>query len=186
MTEELTEPKEVHSTPTLADIQGILQSIQNSMNKLEIDIAELKSSFKTQETKLKNTQEALKGAVESNKQLRTELHGNFRNSRGCLRERRAVLKIAQVLNVDVKAKDIHICHRVKGKNLNPIIARIVSHRVKRALYKKRVRLKNVQLSELFPSASVSARVASERIFINENPTAFRRRLVKKVTDKKND
>ena len=67
VTEELTEPKEVHSTPTLADIQGILQSIQNSMNKLEIDIAELKSSFKTQETKLKNTQEALKGAVESNK-----------------------------------------------------------------------------------------------------------------------
>ena len=186
VTEELTEPKEVHSTPTLADIQEILQSIQNSMNKLEIDIAELKSSFKTQETKLKNTQEALKGAVESNKQLRKELHGNFRNSRGCLRERRVVLKIAQVLNVDVKAKDIHICHRVKGKNLNPIIARIVSHRVKRALYKKRVRLKNVQLSELFPSASVSARVASERIFINENPTAFRRRLVKKVTDKKND
>lgn len=46
-TEELTEPKEVHSTPTLADIHGILQSIQNSMNKLEIDLAELKSSFKT-------------------------------------------------------------------------------------------------------------------------------------------
>ena len=98
----------------------------------------------------------------------------------------AVLKIAQVLNVDVKAEDIHICHPVKRKNLNPIIARIVSHRVKRALYKKRVRLKNVQLSELFPSASVPARVASERIFINENPTAFRRRLVKKATDKKND
>ena len=87
--EELTEPKDVHSTPTLADIHGILQSIQNSMNKLEIDIA---YSLKTQETKLKNTQEALKGAVESNKQLRTELHGNFWNSRGCLRERRGSVK----------------------------------------------------------------------------------------------
>ena len=72
-TEELTEPKGVHATPTLADIHGILQSIQNSMNKLEIDLAELKSSFKTQETKLKNAQEALKGALESNKLLRTEL-----------------------------------------------------------------------------------------------------------------
>lgn len=92
VTEELMEPKEVHSTPTLADIHGILQSIQNSMNKLEIDLAELKSSFKTQETKLENTQEALKGALESNKQLRTELHGNFRNSRGCLRERRGSAK----------------------------------------------------------------------------------------------
>ena len=71
--EELTEPKEFHSFPTLTDIHGILQCIQNSMNKLEIDLAELKSSFKTQETKLKNTQEALKGARESNKQLRAEL-----------------------------------------------------------------------------------------------------------------
>ena len=55
----------------------------------------------------------------------------------------AVLKIAQVLNVDVKAEDIHICHQVKRKNPNPIIARIVGHRVKRALYKNRVGLKNV-------------------------------------------
>jgi len=98
----------------------------------------------------------------------------------------AVLKIAQVLNVDVKAEDIDICHRVKRKNSNRIIARFVSHKVKRALYKNRVRLKNVELSELFPSASVPARVASECIFINENLTAFRRRLVKKATDKKND
>ena len=98
----------------------------------------------------------------------------------------AVLKIAQVLNVDVKAEDIHTCHRVKRKNSNPIIARIVSHRVKRALYKSRVQLKSVELSELFPSASVPARVASEGIFINENLTAFHRRLVKKATDKRND
>ena len=32
----------------------------------------------------------------------------------------AVLKIAQVLNVDVKAEDIDICHRVKRKNSNPL------------------------------------------------------------------
>ena len=66
-TVELTEPKEVHSTPTLAHIHGILQCVQNSvtsMNKLGIDLAKLKSFFKTQETKLKNTQEALKGALE--------------------------------------------------------------------------------------------------------------------------
>ena len=98
----------------------------------------------------------------------------------------AVLKIAWVLNVDVKAEDIDICHWVKRKNSNPIIARFVSHKVKRALYKNRVQLKNVELLELFPSASVPARVASERIFINENLTAFHWRLVKKATDKKND
>lgn len=124
-TVELMEPKEVHSTPALADIHGILQCIQNSINKVEIDLAELKSSFKPEETKLKNTQEALKGALERNKQLRTELRAtkeqvkkqdehindlcdsidaleqcsrknsmcrNFRNPRGCLRERRGSVK----------------------------------------------------------------------------------------------
>ena len=140
--EELTEPKEFHSSPTLADIHGILQCIQNSMNKLEIDLAELKSSFKMQETKLKNTQEALKGVLESNKQLRTELQAtkdqvkkqddhidNLYNNIDALEQysrknsfeilgipedvcgnEEAVLKIAQVLNVDVKAEDIDICH----------------------------------------------------------------------------
>ena len=97
-----------------------------------------------------------------------------------------MLKIAQVLNVDVKVEDIDICHRVKTKNSNPIIARFVSHRAKRALYKSRVRMKTVKFSELFPNASAPARVASEHIFINENQTTFRRRLVKKATDKKND
>ena len=76
--------------------------------------------------------------------------------------------------------------RVKRKNSNPIIARFVSHKVKRALYKNRVRMKTVKFSELFPNASVPARVPSERIFINENLTTMRRRLVKKATDKKND
>ena len=216
--EELAEPEEVHSTPTLADIHGILQCIQNSMNKLEIDLAELKSSFKTQETKLKNTQEVLKGAFESNKQLKMELQAtkvqvkkqeehinesydridaleqySRKNSieivgipEDVCENEEAVLKIAQVLNVDVKAEDIDICHRVKRKHSKPIIARFVSHKVKRALYKSRVRLKNVKLSELFPNASAEARVASERIFINENLTAFRRRLVKLASDKKND
>ena len=97
-----------------------------------------------------------------------------------------MLKIAQVLNVDVKVEDIDICHRVKRKNSNPIIARFVSHKVKRALYKNRVRMKTVKFSELFPNASAPARVPSERISINENLTTIRRRLVKKATDKKND
>ena len=96
-----------------------------------------------------------------------------------------MLKIAQVLNVDVKVEDIDFCHRVKRKNSNPIIARFVSHKVKRALYKNRVRMKTVKFSELFPNASAPARVPSERIFINENLTTSRRRLVKKATDKKN-
>lgn len=40
--EELTEPKEVHFTPTLADIHGILQCIQNSVSKLDMEFSRAK------------------------------------------------------------------------------------------------------------------------------------------------
>ena len=74
----------------------------------------------------------------------------------------------------------------KGKKSSPIIARFISHKVKRALYKNRVQLKNVKMSQLFPSASAAARVAPDRIFINENLTVNRRKLVKLANDKKAD
>ena len=48
----------------------------------------------------------------------------------------ALLKVAEILNIDVKQEDIDICHRIKRKKSKPIIARFVSHKVKRALYKQ--------------------------------------------------
>ena len=48
----------------------------------------------------------------------------------------ALLKVAEILNIDVKQEDIDICHRIKRKKSRPIIARFVSHKVKRALYKQ--------------------------------------------------
>ena len=48
----------------------------------------------------------------------------------------ALLKVAEILNIDVKQEDIAICHRIKRKKSRPIIARFVSHKVKRALYKQ--------------------------------------------------
>ena len=75
------------------------------------------------------------------------------------KNKEAVLNIAAALNVQVKAEDVDICHRVKRKKSSPIIARFISHKVKRALYKNRVQLKIVKMSQLFPSASAAARVA---------------------------
>ena len=98
----------------------------------------------------------------------------------------AVLKVAEILNIDVKREDIDICHRIKRKKSRPIIARFVSHKVKRALYKQRVRLKNISFSQLFPSASAAARASSNRIFINENLTSHRRNLVRIANERKED
>ena len=98
----------------------------------------------------------------------------------------AVLKVAEILKVNVKREDIDICHRIKRKKTRPIIARFVSHKVKRALYKQRVQLKNISFSQLFPSASAAARASSNRIFINENLTTYRRNLVRLANEKKED
>ena len=50
-----------------------MQKIENSMNNRSSEFTGLKSSIKKQETELQNVKEALKIALESNKNLRTEL-----------------------------------------------------------------------------------------------------------------
>ena len=98
----------------------------------------------------------------------------------------AVLKIAEALNVQVKAKDINICHRVKRKRSNNIIVRFVSHKVKSALYKQRVKLKHVHFADIFTDATAADRVQANKIFINENSTAFHRELVGKANARKEE
>ena len=214
--EQLGELQDDHST--LSDIHDILKNLQKSMRSISNEVAELKLSFKNQETELRNAQDALKAVLVSNNQLRTELQETKKRVKeqeedieelydsintleqysrknsikivgipeNVCENEEAVLKIAAALNVQVKAEDIDICHRVKRKKSSPIIARFISHKVKRVLYKNRVQLKNVKMSQLFPSALAAARVASDRIFINENLTVNRRKLVKLANDKKAD
>jgi len=71
----------------------------------------------------------------------------------------AVLKIAAALKLPVKADDNDICQRVKRKKPNPIIARLIGHKVKKSFYKNRAQLKNIKPSQLFPNSSSAARVA---------------------------
>ena len=84
-----------------------------------------------------------------------------------------VLKLAGAINVDVKPEDIEISHKLYSKGVKPVIVKFQNHKVKSNLYKARTKLRNVRVSDLFPSATVATRVASERIFLNENLTSFR-------------
>ena len=99
---------------------------------------------------------------------------------------RRVLKVVEILKVNVKREDIDICYRIKRTKTRPIIGRFVSHKVKRALYKQRVQLKNISFWQLFPSASAAARASSNRTFINENLTTHRRSLVRIANERKED
>ena len=51
----------------------------------------------------------------------------------------------------------------------------MNHKIKTKLYKERIKLKNIALTDLYPSYASS--VNPERIYINENLTSRRQRLV---------
>ena len=96
-----------------------------------------------------------------------------------------VLKVAQALDVNITPNDIEISHKLKRRGSNNIIiAKFVSHKTKSKLYKERTKLKDIRLTDLFPSFATATHAGC--IFINENLTNFRRCLLGKAIDMKRD
>ena len=89
-----------------------------------------------------------------------------------------VTKLAQKLNAPISTEDIDISHKLYNGKDKPksIIVKLISHQKKTELYKKRVQLKNVKVSDLFTNSSAAAITQSERLFINENLTRYRKHL----------
>ena len=92
-----------------------------------------------------------------------------------------VIKVANALNISVEPKDIAISHKLNYGKV--IIAKFCSHKVKSAIYRARTQLKQVKVCDLFPSYPSSGQ---QRIFINENLTAFRRRAVEEANKRRRE
>ena len=94
----------------------------------------------------------------------------------------AVIKVAEALNITVEPEDIEISHKImRGK---AIIVKFCNHKVKSKIYKERVKLKHVKISDLFPSYPSTRQ--QHRIFINENLTAYRRRMAGKANKRRQE
>ena len=98
----------------------------------------------------------------------------------------AVIKLANALDVPMSCEDINISHTLKSKGVKPILVKFQSQKAKTRLYRARTKLKNFKVSQIFPEASAATCVASERIFINENLTQFRKYIVTKANKKRKD
>jgi len=97
-----------------------------------------------------------------------------------------VLKLGEALNVPIQPDDIEISHKLNARN-NPIIVKFLSHKVKSNLYKKHVELKNMRVSDLFPKTSYATAIGQDnRMFLNKNLTAYRRRIVTKANNMRKD
>ena len=97
-----------------------------------------------------------------------------------------VLKLANALNVPVNPQDIEISHKLGRKGAKPIVEKFVSHKVKTNLYKARTKLKNVSFSSLFPASTAATRVASGKIYLFENLTSYRKKIVNRANEMRND
>ena len=98
-----------------------------------------------------------------------------------------MLKLAEALDVSVEPKDIEICHKLNRKGNKPIIVKFISHKVKTNLYRARAKLKNVRASNIFPHCSSSTLVQANRIFLNENLTSYRKKILSRANEmRRND
>ena len=94
-----------------------------------------------------------------------------------------VLKLVSDLFPFSTAEDIEISHKLNRKGVKPIIVKFQNHKVKSRLYKARTKLKNVRVSDLFPFSTAATRVASQRVYLNEKLSSYRRELLKQANQK---
>ena len=96
-----------------------------------------------------------------------------------------VLNVARALNVDITPNDIEITHKLRRRGAtDTIITKFVSHKAKSELYKRRTKLKDIKLTDIYPS--YASAINTSRLFINENLTNFRRHLLGRANGMKRD
>ena len=184
----------------ITQLKSSLQSKEREVSALKTSLGKVSKTNELLKTELERTKEKLQNQVEEADNLYTtlddleqytrknslEIHGIPDDCYSTTEE--VVLKLASVLNVNVNSRDIEISHKIKrrGNNSSPIIVKFISHKVKTSLYKERVNLRNVKVSDMFPSYSNAVRAEETRIFLNENLTDYRRGLVSKASKMKRD
>ena len=177
--EQETEPEK---ETNLAEIKALLMEIQNTV-----------STLLTENQSLKEELSELKAALIANKRTTDQLKVALTKAENANVTLTAypsteelVIRVGEILNVEIKPEDIEIAHKLKRKYTNVVIVKFLSHKVKTKLYKQRTKLKNVKVSDLFPSFANATRDTGQRIFINENLTSYRRELFGKVNKKRKD
>lgn len=186
-------------------IREDVRELKSTVNKQQIEIVDLKKQLTKSTTQLaaaeKELDEAKKRINDQQEEIgelydlqdrleqytrknSLEFHGIPESAYNSTEE--AILKIAEALEVPVSSDDIEISHKLNTQGNKAIIAKFISHKVKTNLYRARTKLKQVKMADVFPDSSYATRVQSTRIFINENLTSYRRRIMSKANEKRRD
>ena len=96
------------------------------------------------------------------------------------------MKLAEALEVSITPQDVEISHKLKRRGNKPIIVKFANHKIKSSICKSRIKLKNIKVSKLFPSADAATRAAGDRIFLHENLTSYRKKIVNRANEMRRD
>ena len=207
-------PLETNEEPSLSELREMLVDIQVTVNNILLEnkricdeVSELKATVRKQQSEITAVKDALaqarKQSAETERELSAarkqldeqeeefqelynlqdhleqytrknslEFHGVPESAYTSTEE--AVIKIANAVEVPVVAEDIEISHKLNTRGSKVIIAKFINHKVKSSLYRARVKLKNASATQ------------SNRIFINENLTSYRRRIMSPANEKHRD
>ena len=186
LTNEVTELRSAfHQQKTeLTAVKTSLSKMMKQQDDLETELVAARKRISEQDDEIAELYDLQDDLEQYTRKNSLEIHGVPESAYTSTEE--VVLKLAGAINVDVKPEDIEISHKLYSKGVKPVIVKFQNHKVKSNLYKARTKLRNVRVSDLFPSATAATRVASERIFLNENLTSFRRELLKQANKKRKE
>ena len=196
LSENRTLKKEIEELKESANFyEKELKDLKESLQKTKDEYKELKHMLASTRNELKTTKENLGKQKEESDRLwehhddleqytrknSLEIHGIPEDAYPSTEA--AVIKVAEALNITIEPEEIEISHKLnRGKS---IIVKFCNHKVKSKLYKERTKLKDVKIKDLFPSYPSNAQ-ERQRIFINENLTAYRRRIMKEATKRRQE
>ena len=168
----------------LEKLKTTLETTTKTNVALQQELQSAKKSLKEEIEEKERLSEGLDDLEQYTRKNALEIHGVPENLYSTTEE--VVIKLGETLNVSISPEDIEISHKLNAPN-KPIIVKFLSHKVKSKLYKKRVELKNFNVSDLFPTSGYATAIGrGNRIFLNENLTAYRRSIVKKANKMRKD
>lgn len=168
----------------LTDVKTALAITKKQHEEMETELTAVRKKINDQEEEIAELYDLQDDLEQYTRTNSLEIHGVPESAYKSTEE--VVLKLAEALNVAVKSEDVEISHKLNRKGVKPIIVKFQSHKVKSSMYKERAKLKHVRVSDLFPYSSAATRVESERIYLNENLTSYRRGILKVANQKRKD
>ncbi|XP_068713020.1 uncharacterized protein PF3D7_1120000-like [Montipora foliosa] len=156
------------------------KTLKDFLEETRRELKAVKDDFREQKEETEQLWSAFDDLEQYTRKNSLEIHGIPQNAYSDTNT--AVIKVAEALNITVEPEDIEISHKLMtGK---AIIVKFCSHKVKSKIYKERVKLRHVKISDLFPSYASTGK--QHRIFVNENLTAYRRRMVGKANKRRQE